>query len=353
MSEAHRPLITVCIPVFNGDRYLDACLRSVAAQTFRNFEVLVIDDCSSDRSLDLAHAFAAVHERVRVVRNPRNLGLVGNWNRCVQLAMGEWIKFVFQDDTIDPDCLERLSEVAWPARPLMACRRRFEFAPDTTTEMREFYAYHKALVDAHFARTDYLSPEECQAFAIARIGENLLGEPTCTMIHRSAFDRYGTFNPALIHRCDSEYWIRVAVNAGAALVPQELATFRVHGAAASAHNRRERAFRMLTLDRLIILHDYLFRREYAPVRSLAATSTPSTDLHWLFEHRRHEAAVQFQQLRGERRDINAADEWSTLLDTYPALAPSRLSHAVWRLRQRVRSSRRARRSVEAGRHSAG
>jgi glycosyltransferase involved in cell wall biosynthesis len=106
-----KPLVSVCIPTYNGAKYLKECLDSVLAQTFTDFEVLIVDDKSSDETLSIAQEYATYDPRFRVIQNECNLGLVGNWNRCVELAQGEWIKFIFQDDLIEPACLERMLAV--------------------------------------------------------------------------------------------------------------------------------------------------------------------------------------------------------------------------------------------------
>src|SRR3982751_3050681 len=92
-----RPRVTVCVPMYNGERYLAECIESILAQTYTDFQLLLVDDCSTDATRSIAESYAAADSRVRLIVNHTNLGLVGNWNRCIELATGEWIKFVFQD----------------------------------------------------------------------------------------------------------------------------------------------------------------------------------------------------------------------------------------------------------------
>ena len=94
------PTISVCVPVYNGTKYLRECLDSILVQSFENFEVIIVDDQSTDATFDLAQEYPAQDARIRPFRNPHNLGMVENWNRCLDLASAEWIKFVFQDDLI-------------------------------------------------------------------------------------------------------------------------------------------------------------------------------------------------------------------------------------------------------------
>ena len=103
-----QPIVSICIPTYNGAKYLRECLDTVLSQTFTDFEVLLVDDQSSDETLSIAQEYAAKDTRIYVKQNEQNLGLVGNWNCCIELAQGEWIKFVFQDDLIAPECLEKM-----------------------------------------------------------------------------------------------------------------------------------------------------------------------------------------------------------------------------------------------------
>src|SRR5437763_750789 len=89
------PLVTVCIPTFNGALHLRECLSSVCLQTYGNTEILVVDDCSSDATAEIVLEFAKRDTRVRFMRNQETLGLMGNWQRCIEIAQGEFIKFAF------------------------------------------------------------------------------------------------------------------------------------------------------------------------------------------------------------------------------------------------------------------
>ncbi|HLJ75313.1 MAG TPA: glycosyltransferase family 2 protein, partial [Thermoanaerobaculia bacterium] len=92
------PGVSICLPTYNGSRYLRECLASALAQTHGDFELVVVDDRSTDETMDIIRDVAHADSRVRVFENDANLGLVGNWNRCIELSSAPWIKFVFQDD---------------------------------------------------------------------------------------------------------------------------------------------------------------------------------------------------------------------------------------------------------------
>jgi len=94
------------MPTWNGEPFVADALQSVLAQGYGDFELLVLDDASTDGTLDVVSGLRDA--RIRIHRNRRRLGLAANWNRCLELAGGEYVKLFFQDDLLAPDGLERL-----------------------------------------------------------------------------------------------------------------------------------------------------------------------------------------------------------------------------------------------------
>lgn len=159
-----QPTITVCIPTYNGARYLRECLDSVLAQTFTDFEILIVDDCSSDDTVSIAREYASRYSCIRVVVNGQNLGLVGNWNRCVELVQGEWVKFVFQDDLIEPFCLDKMIAVSKPEIPIIFCRRKYIFEDGISEVAKRFRLSMESLPDQLFADSTEISANDvCKA----------------------------------------------------------------------------------------------------------------------------------------------------------------------------------------------
>jgi cellulose synthase/poly-beta-1,6-N-acetylglucosamine synthase-like glycosyltransferase len=99
------PLVTIAIPTFNRAALLKECVAAALAQTYQNFEILVSDNASPDETSEVLRGFA--DERLRVIRQPSNIGLMPNWNACVAAARGEYLVLVCDDDQIDPWLLER------------------------------------------------------------------------------------------------------------------------------------------------------------------------------------------------------------------------------------------------------
>ena len=101
------PRISVLIPAFNAEKYVEAAVASVRAQTFTDWEIVAVDDASTDRTLEILRSFAAPN--VRVETNDRNLGMTANWNRCLSLAQGEIVLKLDADDALKPGALAMLA----------------------------------------------------------------------------------------------------------------------------------------------------------------------------------------------------------------------------------------------------
>src|ERR1017187_1981378 len=103
------PLVSILIPVYNGEPFLAECIDSVLAQDFADYELLISDDGSTDGSSGVIRRHAERDGRIRWWRNPRNLGIGGNFNACLKAARGEYVKYVLQDDKLlDPLTMRRL-----------------------------------------------------------------------------------------------------------------------------------------------------------------------------------------------------------------------------------------------------
>ncbi|MBV8882430.1 MAG: glycosyltransferase family 2 protein [Chroococcidiopsidaceae cyanobacterium CP_BM_RX_35] len=321
-----KPLVSVCVPTYNGAKYLRECLDSVLAQTFTNFELIVVDDHSSDETLSIAQEYATQDFRIRVDQNKHNLGLVGNWNRCVELAQGEWIKFVFQDDLIEPTCLEQMLAASKPESAIICCRRIFMFEPgipeDTRQEYRDF-AENASMSKVFPNLTEISASDYCQAILDqSSYIINFVGEPTSVMLHRSVFRRFGYFNPYLIMYCDIEFWTRVAVHTGIIYIPETLAKFRVHDKATTVVSRAKRYYRAWMLDLLIFIHDLTFHPVYTPLRTAANNLQPPINLTNLLAQKAYEARRTAESAAADSKnpDPSLLAEWKSVIQYHPLLS---------------------------------
>lgn len=108
MEQNRNPLVSVLMTTYNREKYLSQAVESVLASTYKNFELIIVDDQSKDRSLEIAREFERSDNRVKAVLNEKNLGDYPNRNKAASLAKGKYLKYVDADDLIYPTGLEVL-----------------------------------------------------------------------------------------------------------------------------------------------------------------------------------------------------------------------------------------------------
>lgn len=221
------PKISICIPTYNGQKYLAATLESALSQKGEDIEILILDDCSKDQTLSIVHAYAARDSRFRVISNRKNLGLVGNWNQCLSEARGEWIKFLFQDDLLRPEYCDRIRPHLNEDRPFIVSQRDFIIEPDTPDAIRVVFESNHSL-EAFTPNGFFAAPEDFCSSALLLLGHNPFGEPSNIIFHRSLPFLVGPFLPRMSQIVDLEYWYRLGSNFGMTFLGETLSTFRVH-----------------------------------------------------------------------------------------------------------------------------
>jgi glycosyltransferase involved in cell wall biosynthesis len=235
-------LVTVCIPTYNGEKWLAECIQSALDQTYQSLEILIIDDGSTDGTVSLARSIS--DSRIRLLVNEKNQGLVGNWNECIRQASGEYIKFLFQDDTLYPECVERMTEPlsANPELGMAFARREWVFEDDAPESLRRELTENYSNPHLQFERVQpVMDGRDLFAQHVKKeLKASCVAEPPSTLIRKSIFRRLGLFNPRLRQMCDIEMWLRILFFYPVAFVDQPLLTFRVHGSSMSASNYVQR-----------------------------------------------------------------------------------------------------------------
>ena len=114
MAFDSEPLVSVVTPVYNGEKYLAECIESVLAQTYQNWEYIIVDNCSKDRTLEIAQQYARRDVRIRVHNNSEFLSIIANWNYALHQisAKSKYCKVVHADDCLFPECLVQMVDLA-------------------------------------------------------------------------------------------------------------------------------------------------------------------------------------------------------------------------------------------------
>jgi glycosyltransferase involved in cell wall biosynthesis len=113
-SEENQPLVSVVTPVYNASEYLSECIESVLNQTYRSWEHVIVNNCSTDGSLEIAGSYGERDKRIRVVAADEFVGLAENANRALRemSPSAKYCKVLHADDWLFPECLERMVELA-------------------------------------------------------------------------------------------------------------------------------------------------------------------------------------------------------------------------------------------------
>jgi len=319
LSSMPNPTVSVCVPTYNGAAFLAQTLDSIAAQTFGDFEILIVDDMSTDATLSIAESFVATEPRARIIRNTERAGSSArNANQCLRHARGEWIKFLFQDDLMAPTCLARMLD-ACQRGPLVIAWHDYLFEPDVDETTRRLYENPVSLETR--LPTTYAGVDEFCDAVLDHWGLNFIGPTSSSLIHRDCLSRYGEFRGDIRTFPDYEYWLRVASNEGLAIVPERLITFRVHNTSISAGIREEfRRKAMLPLEPLLLMLQFARDPNYENLRRRALARRPPLDPERALRDAAFDARWLAGELRYRRRDDAPLRQWNAFCESHPEMA---------------------------------
>ncbi len=233
-SKVHQPLVSICVPTYNGARFIDAALDSVAAQDYPKIELVVVDDGSRDGTVEKVRAWEGGDVRLFVHR--RNRGHAATWNETIARSSGSLIKFLHQDDELRSDCVMRMVEAlaSAPAAGLVFSRRGVILDYQPTPRWRE-------TTERFQRRMDGLAPVNdgrhlFHQWVDAGFPENWIGEPSAVMVRREAVERVGGFAPHIAQTTDIDLWARIMAHFDVCFIDEELAAWRVRSDSLSSTN---------------------------------------------------------------------------------------------------------------------
>ena len=190
------PLVSICIPTYNRAGMIGKAIESALGQTYRNIEVIVVDNASSDNTADVVASY--VDERLTYVKNERNLGLFGNFNRCIELATGKFLHILHSDDYIDPDFTAR-------------CIAFFQEHPSLVmTSTRARIVGNSFETDSACSDTDLVYPAP-DGFRRLLANRSYIACPS-VMIRRDIYRDVGPFSLEYPYSSDFYQWLRIARN---------------------------------------------------------------------------------------------------------------------------------------------
>lgn len=245
MKANSQPLVSICIPTYNGEAYLEDCINSALAQTYKNIELIISDDASKDKTLEILNTIKTNTEIPIHVFNHSPNGIGANWNNCIKHANGDYIKFLFQDDVLSSNCIEKQMDLMLVEDnvAMVYAKRNFIYnkQTDAILEFERVYGnlHHywsgleisEGILDGRF----YLKDKN-----FLNAPKNKIGEPTSVLLDKRCFEKVGYFNEDLKQALDCEFWSRLMAHYKIGFVDEYLSSFRLHDAQASAVNKSEK-----------------------------------------------------------------------------------------------------------------
>ncbi|AFZ08066.1 glycosyl transferase family 2 [Oscillatoria nigro-viridis PCC 7112] len=232
-SETSQPLVSICIPTYNGDKYLSEALCSAMAQTYPNLEIIISDDGSTDQTVAIAKSLTdkfAGHFRIWT---HNQFGLVKNWNHCISQAKGKYIKLLCQDDLLEPECVAELVNLAEQDEQigLVFSRRGVLLAGDANSDPA-CQAIGRGAVEISQNWSNLQPVQDGKALLaepnLLNNPINKIGEPSTVLIRKEVFDRVGLFDVELQQLVDVEMWFRIMSCYKIGFVNKSLSHWRVH-----------------------------------------------------------------------------------------------------------------------------
>jgi glycosyltransferase involved in cell wall biosynthesis len=242
LTKNSSPLVSICIPTFNGGKFLSEALASINQQTYLNLEIIVSDDNSNDNTLEILKRFKKNNRIPVYIYQHSPSGIGANWNNCIKHANGKYIKFLFQDDVLYEDCISKMIEISERDNQigLVYCKRSFIENP--IDKNHEKWLNKFTLLHSHWdnlrVNTGYIKGEEyLKDRNLLKVPYNKIGEPTAVLIRKTSLIKAGYFNEDLKQALDIEMWYKLMKYFKIGFVNEELVYFRLHNDQASANNQ--------------------------------------------------------------------------------------------------------------------
>lgn len=216
--------VSVCMPVYNGARFLREAIDAVLRQSLTDFEFIIVDNQSTDKTVEIIKSYT--DPRIKFFQNETNIGLIPNWNMAMSKASGEYMKIVPADDLIFPDNLKLLTEVLDKdvnKRISMVCSRK-QVIDETG----------RVILTRGFAgKKEQEVPGLAAIHKNIRSGGNIIGEAGAILFRRELLTKTGVFNSKYFYVLDIDLWYKILLHGNLFYIPKALSAFRVSSASES------------------------------------------------------------------------------------------------------------------------
>lgn len=317
------PLISICIPTYNGSQYIEKCIESCLAQSYRNIEIIVCDDCSSDSLINVLNPYLKKDCRITLYQNEKNLGLVGNWNKCMNYASGEYIKWLFQDDWMDVNAIEEFVEIANKGYDFIVSKRNFILNELATDEDKMYYSKKVKTLENYFNQDEvgcYFPTSKIKDIVVSNIALNFIAEPSLIFFKRTLIKEVGLYDHLFHQICDLEYNMRLASKVGVYVLNKPLCHFAIHAQSTTNVNVNNKYFQLRFIEQAYYAYKLIHHNSFKSIQNLFSLKQ-KLKLILYYKYRMHEA----------KRYISHKDNqsnYSMAFINYPFLKPSVLDRTI-------------------------
>lgn len=241
------PKISVCIPTYNSSAFIAQAIESVLDQDFRDFELIVIDNNSSDHTVKIVNRYCDIDPRIHCEVNGVNIGMVGNFNKCLERSRGKYVKFLCSDDFLTtPTSLKIFfNEIEKdPNISLVVSARRIVDSESNTIKLVSNYRDGLCCNGVDIINDCLFS------------AKNKLGEPTAVMFKKKQSSR--GFDNMFKQILDLEMWFHLLEQGKFKFIERDLVAFRVHQDQATELNQKSLA----GIDDFPLIIDRYARKDY-------------------------------------------------------------------------------------------
>lgn len=207
--------VSIVIPVYNAEQYLEECIKSSLEQTYSDIEIIAIDDGSTDNSLSILKKYS---DKIKIITK-ENGGTPTALNAGIKAMGGEWFKWLSADDVLKKNAIEILIN---ETKKLGDCSKSYIFY--SNYDLIDQYSN----IVGEFVEPNYNNLESFERNVI--LLDHFYGNGTTSLIHKSVFNRFGIFDEKIGFQEDYEFWLRCCLLHGYALhlVQQNIAKYRIH-----------------------------------------------------------------------------------------------------------------------------
>ncbi len=212
-----KELISIVLPVYNGEKYLRESIDSILAQSYRNWELLILDDCSTDSSAIIAKEYARKDSRIYYYKNENNLRLPRNLNKGFRLAKGDFLTWTSDDNRFKPNALEKMYQTL------------------KNNKNAQFVFASCRVINGEGEEIEYIMVDDNRKKQI--VGHNIVG--ACFMYTRKAYENVGEYNPEYTLVEDYDYWQRIYTKYNAVVISDILYDYRWHDGALTSTMKKD------------------------------------------------------------------------------------------------------------------